>query len=43
MGRVAAPYGVHGWVKVLPLTAAPETLLAHRQWWIRKRDDNGPW
>jgi 16S rRNA processing protein RimM len=43
MGRVAAPYGVHGWVKVLPLTAAPETLLAHRRWWIRKRDDDGPW
>lgn len=43
MGRVAAPYGVHGWVKVLPLTAAPETLLAHRQWWIRKRGGEGPW
>jgi len=43
MGRVAAPYGVHGWVKVLPLSAAPETLLSHRQWWIRKRDDDGPW
>jgi 16S rRNA processing protein RimM len=43
MGRIAAPYGIHGWVKVLPLTEAPETLLAHRQWWIRKRDDKGPW
>jgi 16S rRNA processing protein RimM len=43
MGRIAAPYGVHGWVKVLPLTAAPETLLAHREWWIRKRDDERPW
>ena len=43
MGRIAAPYGVHGWVKVLPLSAAPETLLAHRQWWLRKRGDDGPW
>jgi 16S rRNA processing protein RimM len=37
MGRIAAPYGVKGWVKILPLTAAPETLLAHPQWWVRKR------
>jgi 16S rRNA processing protein RimM len=43
MGRIAAPFGVHGWVKVLPLSAAPETLLSHRQWWIRKRDGDGPW
>lgn len=37
MGRVAAPYGVKGWVKVVPLTADPETLLGHGQWWIRGR------
>ncbi len=37
MGRIAAPYGVKGWVKVLPLTALPETLLAHPQWWVRRR------
>jgi 16S rRNA processing protein RimM len=41
MGRIAAPYGVKGWVKVLPLTAEPETLLAHPQWWVRRRD--GAW
>ena len=38
MGRVAAPYGVKGWVKVLPLTAEPQTLLAHAQWFVRRRD-----
>lgn len=39
MGRVAAPYGVKGWVKVLPLTAEPATLLSHAQWWVRRRGD----
>ena len=35
MGRIVAPYGVKGWVKVMPLTAERETLLAHEQWWVR--------
>ncbi|MBK9117756.1 MAG: ribosome maturation factor RimM [Betaproteobacteria bacterium] len=43
MGRIAAPYGVKGWVKVLPLTAEPETLLAHAQWWVRPRGGSAPW
>lgn len=43
MGRIAAPYGVKGWVKVAPLTSEPETLLAHAQWWIRKRGDDERW
>ena len=30
MGRVAAPYGVHGWVKVLPLSDDPASLLEYR-------------
>jgi 16S rRNA processing protein RimM len=37
MGRIAAPYGVKGWIKVLPLTAETETLLGHREWWLRRR------
>jgi 16S rRNA processing protein RimM len=37
MGRVAAPYGVKGWLKVLPLTEDPDTLLSHARWWIRAR------
>ena len=41
MGRIAAPYGVKGWVKVQPLTSEPETLLAHPQWWVRRRE--GAW
>ena len=43
MGRVAAPYGVKGWLKILPLTSAPETLLTYAQWWIRRRGADGPW
>ncbi|MFO1316398.1 MAG: ribosome maturation factor RimM [Burkholderiales bacterium] len=37
MGRIAAPYGVKGWVKVLPLSAEPDTLLAYARWWVRPR------
>jgi 16S rRNA processing protein RimM len=37
MGRIAAPYGVKGWLRVLPTTAEPQTLLSHAQWFIRGR------
>ncbi|MCL2298238.1 MAG: ribosome maturation factor RimM [Proteobacteria bacterium] len=32
MGRVVASYGVQGWLKVQPFTAAKDALLAYRQW-----------
>ena len=41
MGRVAAPYGIKGWVKALPLTQDAETLLEFKDWWLCKR--NGVW
>jgi len=34
MGRIAAPFGVKGWVKVQPLTAAANNLLAYPRWWV---------
>lgn len=34
MGRILAPFGVKGWVKVQPNTAAIQNLLAYRTWWI---------
>jgi 16S rRNA processing protein RimM len=40
MGRITAPFGVKGWVKVQPFTGAPESLLAYPQWWIGR---NGGW
>jgi 16S rRNA processing protein RimM len=38
MGRVAAPYGVKGWIKVAPFTAAPDALTRFGRWWIGGRD-----
>ncbi|MDR2710707.1 MAG: ribosome maturation factor RimM [Burkholderiales bacterium] len=37
MGRVVAPYGVHGWLKVQPFTAAKDALLMYRQWSLINR------
>jgi 16S rRNA processing protein RimM len=34
MGRVAAPHGVKGWVKIAAFTAAPGALAAYHRWWI---------
>jgi len=36
MGRVLAPYGVRGWVKIAPSTEAPDALLAYDAWWLRR-------
>lgn len=34
LGRIAAPFGIKGWVKVQPNTAAPRNLLSYRTLWI---------
>jgi 16S rRNA processing protein RimM len=39
MGRIVAPYGVKGWVKVLPDTEALDGLLDYQTWQIGKDDD----
>jgi 16S rRNA processing protein RimM len=36
MGRVLAPFGVHGWLKLRPLSAAPDALLGHERWWFQR-------
>ena len=36
MGRVVAPYGVFGWLKVLPDTEILDSLLNYKSWWIGK-------
>ncbi len=36
MGRITAPFGVKGWVKVHPLTEAAKNLLAYPRWWVRR-------
>lgn len=41
MGRILAPYGVHGWLKVRSFTGSPEGLLAYRNWWLAAK--GGTW
>jgi 16S rRNA processing protein RimM len=40
MGRISAPFGVRGWVKVEPNTAAARNLLAYKTWWL---EEGGDW
>lgn len=42
MAQVTAPYGVQGWVKARPFTAAPDALLSFSRWWLR-RVGQGDW
>jgi 16S rRNA processing protein RimM len=39
MGRIAAPFGVKGWVKVQPDTEAPGSLLSYKTWWLGRDGD----
>ena len=39
MGRIVAPYGVFGWLKVLPETEALDGLLDYKTWWVGKDND----
>lgn len=39
MGRIVAPYGVKGWVKVLPDTEVLDGLLDYKTWQIGKGKD----
>jgi 16S rRNA processing protein RimM len=34
MGRITAPFGIKGWVKVHPFTAAAKNLLGYPRWWV---------
>lgn len=42
MGRVAAPYGVRGWLKVQPFTGAVDALLDYATWWLAPRGRGEP-
>jgi 16S rRNA processing protein RimM len=39
MGRIVAPYGVFGWLKVVPDTEAFDGLFDYGNWWLGKGDD----
>ena len=34
MGRLSAPYGVKGWLKVQSYAASPDSLSEHSRWWV---------
>ena len=40
MGRILAPHGVRGWLRVQPQTEAIEGLLSYPAWWL---DCGGEW
>lgn len=42
MGRVAASFGVKGWLKVLPLSSDPLALVEHPRWFF-KAPTAGEW
>lgn len=39
MGRIVAPYGVYGWLKVIPDTETIDSLFDYDTWWLGKGDD----
>ena len=38
MGRVSAPFGVQGWIKLRTFTEAADGLADHSLWWMRTPD-----
>jgi 16S rRNA processing protein RimM len=34
MGRITAPYGIRGGIRILPYTSTTDGLLAYRTWWL---------
>jgi 16S rRNA processing protein RimM len=43
MGRVVAPHGVNGWIKVQPFTRERESLVRYAQWQIGHEDSWRAW
>jgi len=40
MGRIVAPYGLKGWVRIEPYSEIPHSLSAYPSWWVGR---NGDW
>lgn len=34
MGRIVAPYGIKGWVKIQPFTETLDSLFDYEHWWL---------
>ncbi len=41
MGRVAAAFGIRGWVKIQPFSEFVDSLLDYKTWYVGH--ENGPW
>ncbi len=39
MGRIVAPYGIQGWIKIQPFTQQQRSLLDYPQWQVGREDD----
>ena len=39
MGRVTAPFGVKGWIRIYTLTAHPANLCDYPVWWLRRAEE----
>ena len=35
LGRIVAPFGVQGWVRVQTFSTDPDALLDHERWWLQ--------
>jgi len=43
LGRITAPFGVHGWLKVHPFGDDPAAWISMPQWWLGANDETGAW
>ncbi len=39
LGRIIAPHGIRGWVKIQPFTATPRNLAGYQTWWLGHEGD----
>jgi len=39
MGRIVAPYGLKGWVRIEPYSPDPDSLSAYPSWWVGRDGD----
>lgn len=42
MGRIAGPYGVKGWLRVIPFTETQDGLLEYSRWYLRREGEWQP-
>ena len=41
MGHIIGPFGIHGWIKILPYTESPHGLMQYSSWWLGR--ENSEW